>query len=403
MLIVKGIYSEAKIFNSKIENTAYDQILELCNQSFTHGCKIRIMPDCHAGMGCVIGFTANLGDKVIPNIVGVDIGCGMLCIKLKDVDINLNDIDNIIRKEVPSGFNIHDEKISNCALLQNLKCKTKIKNFDRVERSIGTLGGGNHFIEIARNDNGDKYLIIHSGSRNLGKQVADYYQNLAIEICSGKDSYHIKRDNMIANLKAEGKQREIASALKKFEEQQRKLKPQYPKDLCFLMGQDRKDYLYDMRLCQRYAELNREKISEQILKANLMNFEHFHTVHNYIDFKNNIIRKGAVSAIMDELLIIPINMRDGSLLCKGKGNSDWNFSAPHGAGRIMSRSQARKKITLSDYQKSMTGIFTSSVNKETIDEAPMAYKPMQEIMDNIGDTVEIVSIIKPIYNFKASQ
>lgn len=379
MLEVKGKYNTAKVFTDNIETEAIEQLKELCNQPFVEGCKVRIMPDTHKGASCVIGFTADLGDKVIPNIVGVDIGCGMLTVNL----------GRVVR--FPE--------------LQNLKCYRSLKNTKRIERSIGTLGGGNHFIEINECADGIKYLVIHSGSRNLGTQVASIYQNLAIDLCSGKGDYFVKREKIISEYKADGRRKEIQKALKDLEELYNELMPSYPKELCFLSGDYRKDYLHDMNICQEYAVLNRNTMADIILKKlfgkGFDEFKAFSTTHNYINFKDNIIRKGSISAYEGEKVLIPLNMRDGSIIAIGKGNPDWNYSAPHGAGRIMSRTKAKEKVNLEEFKASMEGIFTTSVTEATIDEAPMVYKPKEEILQNISETVDIIEIIKPIYNFKA--
>ena len=405
MKIVKGEYSEAIIFTDDIEEEATEQIKELCSQPFAKGCKIRIMPDTHAGKSCVIGFTADLKDKVIPNIVGVDIGCGMLTISLGKEEIDLEKLDETIKKYVPSGMNVHEGRMVRYPELQNLYCYRMLRNSKRIERSIGTLGGGNHFIEIDKDKNDNKYLIIHSGSRNLGTQVAEYYQNLAVDLCSGKEDYFIKRDELIDTFKKEGRRKEIQKELKKLKEKYDSMFPTYPKELCFLSGKYREEYLHDMSICQEYAVLNRNTIADIILKRmfnkSLSDYESFNTTHNYINFKDNIIRKGSVSAYKGEKLLIPINMRDGSLICIGKGNENWNYSAPHGAGRLMSRTKAKEVLNLEEFKDSMKGIYTSSVSENTLDEAPMVYKPMKEIIDNIQETVEILEIIKPIYNFKA--
>ena len=405
MKIVKGEYSEAIIFTDDIEEEATEQIKELCSQPFAKGCKIRIMPDTHAGKSCVIGFTADLKDKVIPNIVGVDIGCGMLTISLGKEEIDLEKLDETIKKYVPSGMNVHEGRMVRYPELQNLYCYRMLRNSKRIERSIGTLGGGNHFIEIDKDKNDNKYLIIHSGSRNLGTQVAEYYQNLAVDLCSGKEDYFIKRDELIDTFKKEGRRKEIQKELKKLKEKYDSMFPTYPKELCFLSGKYREEYLHDMNICQEYAVLNRNTIADIILKRmfnkSLSDYESFNTTHNYINFKDNIIRKGSVSAYKGEKLLIPINMRDGSLICIGKGNENWNYSAPHGAGRLMSRTKAKEVLNLEEFKDSMKGIYTSSVSENTLDEAPMVYKPMKEIIDNIQETVEILEIIKPIYNFKA--
>lgn len=407
MLELPGKYSTAKVFTDKIEQTAISQVIELCNQEFMQGCKIRIMPDTHAGAGCVIGFTADLGDKVIPNIVGVDIGCGMLTVELGRSDIDLQELDETIYKYIPSGVKTHEGRIARFHKLQELHCCRSLKDTKRIERSVGTLGGGNHFIELNKDANGNLYLVIHSGSRNLGKQVAELYQDIAIELCSGKADYYTEREQLIKEFKEKGKRNQIQSALKDLENRYRNLHPSYPKDLCFLSGKFRDQYLHDMNICQEYAVLNRQTMAEIILNkllgAKLSDFPHFSTIHNYINFKDNIIRKGAISAYANERVLIPLNMRDGSIIAVGKGNLDWNYSAPHGAGRLMSRSKAKEVVSLEEFQKTMEGIYTTSINLSTLDEAPMAYKSINEIIDNIGDTVEIVDIIKPIYNFKAGE
>ena len=408
MIELKGKYNTAKVFTDNIDDETISQIINLLNQDFTQNCKIRIMPDCHAGAGCVIGFTADLGDKVIPNIVGVDIGCGMTCVELGKVDINLESLDDIIHKYIPSGRNTHEGRVVKFPELQGLNCFRELKNTKRIEKSIGTLGGGNHFIEVNKDNENNLYLVIHSGSRNLGKQVADYYQNIAIELKSGKEEYYQERERIIREYKEQGRRKEIQSTLRKLESQYQLTQPDYPKELCFLEGAWRSRYLQDMMICQKYALLNRETMASIILEKllnvnNLSEAPYFHTVHNYINFKDNIIRKGSISAYKNEKVLIPINMRDGSILGIGKGNVDWNYSAPHGAGRLMSRTKAKANISIEDYQKSMEGIFTTSVNNFTLDEAPMAYKSIDEIVNNIGDTVDIVGIIKPIYNFKASE
>lgn len=400
--------SYLKIFAKTIEDEARDQIDLLLAQDAFKDCKVRIMPDVHAGAGCVIGFTADLGDKVIPNIVGVDIGCGMLTIKLGNIDIDYAELDRVIRETVPSGRNVHEGRIVKYDKIQQIKCYRDLKDTRRFERSIGTLGGGNHFIEIDEAADGEKYLVIHTGSRNLGKQVAEYYQKLAIELMQGKDELYAKQEQLIADYKAQGRKNEIQDAIKELHKTFKPNPLNIPKDLCYLTGKYREDYLHDMRICQEFAHLNREIIAAQIIKGMRWHEEFgppkdtvfFHTVHNYID-NSNMIRKGAISAKEGERLLIPINMRDGCIIGIGKGNPDWNYSAPHGAGRLMSRSKARGTIDLKDYESSMEGIYTTSVSYDTIDESPMAYKPMDEIIECIKDTVEIEKIIKPVYNFKA--
>lgn len=396
--------SDLKIFTKNIEPEAINQIHTLIKQPAFCDCKVRIMPDVHAGAGCVIGFTADLGNKVIPNIVGVDIGCGMLTIKLQDKEIDLQKLDNVIRTYIPSGRNVHEGRMVRFDMIQELFCYRELRNAKWFERSIGTLGGGNHFIEIDKDYDGRLYLIIHSGSRNLGKQVADYYQNLAVEIMQGKDELFEMQEKLIADYKAHGKRKEIQKAIK---ELHRKFNPNplgIPKELCYLTGKYRESYLHDMKICQEYAELNRNTMADIIIEhMEFAEIERFQTIHNYIEHDTNMVRKGAISAKKDELLLIPINMRDGCILGKGKGNDDWNQSAPHGAGRLMSRSKAKEVVDIKEYKESMAGIFTTSVDRSTIDEAPMVYKPIDEIVNNIGDTVEIISIIKPIYNFKAGE
>lgn len=396
--------SDLKIFTENIEPEALNQIYTLIKQPAFADCKVRIMPDVHAGAGCVIGFTADLGDKVIPNIVGVDIGCGMLTVELGNIEIDFAALDVAIRKRVPSGRNVHEERKSHFLELQKLRCFRELKDTKRLERSIGTLGGGNHFIEIDADADGAKYLIVHSGSRNLGKQVAEYYQNLAVEIMSGKDKLYAMQEKLIAEYKAQGRRAEIQKAIK---ELHRKFNPNslgIPKGLCYLTGKYREDYLHDMEICQRFAERNRTEIAYAIVtEMGWRSLGAFETIHNYIEFGSNMVRKGAISAKAGEKLLIPINMRDGCIIGVGKGNEDWNCSAPHGAGRIMSRSKAKEIISLEDFKNSMNGIYTTTVNQSTIDESPMVYKPIQEIIDNIADTVDIVKVIKPIYNYKASE
>lgn len=402
MIELKGRYATAKVYTDNIETEAISQIVELCSQDFLENKKVAIMPDCHAGKGCVIGFTANLGDKVIPNLVGVDIGCGITVINLGNEKIDLEVFDKLVHSIIPTSSNVHSKRHAKFDL-KNLHCFQNLKDTKRIECSIGTLGGGNHYLELSIDENDNKYLSIHSGSRNLGKQVADYYQNLAIKLRSSKEGFDMEKEKLIQNYKKQGRKKEIQAALKKLEKQYQDISPKYPDDLCYLDGTWKDKYLDDMKLCQEFASLNRAKIAQLVLNnyfSPSKQFFFFETIHNYIDFKDNIIRKGSVSAYNGEKFIVPINMRDGSLICIGKGNPDWNFSAPHGAGRLMSRSQAKKTLNLKDYQEQMNGIYTTCVNQSTLDEAPMAYKPMEEIIENIKDTAEIISIIKPIYNFK---
>lgn len=403
-----------KIFTDNIEQEAIDQINTLMEQPAFSDCKVRIMPDVHAGAGCVIGFTADLGDKVIPNIVGVDIGCGMLTVELGEItnryntknvtEIDFEKLDNAIREHVPSGFNVHTGRVMRFPKLQQLHCYRELKDTKRFERSIGTLGGGNHFIEIDEGSDGKKYLVIHTGSRNLGKQVADYYQNLAVELMEGKDKLYAMQEQLIADYKAQGRKKEIQDAIKELHRNFNPNPLNIPKDLCYLTGKYREQYLHDMTICQEFAKINRVNISLAIMDAmGWVPLSTFETIHNYIEFETNMVRKGAISAKAGERLLIPINMRDGCILGVGKGNEDWNCSAPHGAGRIMSRHKAREVVSLDAFKEAMDGIFTTSVSSETIDEAPMVYKPMDEIVENIKDTVDILEIIKPVYNFKASE
>lgn len=352
--------------------------------------------NCHSGAGCVIGTTMTITDKVVPNLVGMDIGCGMETVKLKEKEIDLEKLDGVIRDNVPSGFsvrgNVHNfiDKVN----LKNLGCIGDIKNLHRVELSLGTLGGGNHFIEVDKSGDGSLYLIIHSGSRNLGKQVAEYYQNKAVE---GLTDNRAEINELINRLKSEGRQHEINDEMKKIK------KPTIKKDLAYVLEGDFEDYIHDMEITQEFANQNRKAMVDVILREMLLTEDKsFTTIHNYIDMENMILRKGAISAQKGEKVLIPLNMRDGCILAIGKGNEDWNYSAPHGAGRLYSRSRAKELINLEDFEKEMEGIFTTSVGTSTIDEAPGAYKPMKEIIDNVQDTIGIVEVIKPIYNFKSS-
>ena len=402
---IKGMYSSAKVFTDIIDEKAVEQIQTLCNQEFTKDAKIRIMPDAHAGVGCVIGFTANLGELVIPNIVGVDIGCGMLTVDLKDSQIDLEKLDQIIRKYIPSGTSVHSGRIMRFDKLQELYCYRELKDSKRIERSIGTLGGGNHFIEVDVDENNHSYLVIHTGSRNLGKQVAQYYQNLAYDLMAGKDELLFKQEQLISDYKKQGRKDELQEAIKELRKNFIAKEVQLPKELCYLSGKYREQYLHDMAICQEYATLNRQMIAKIILKQlldmSLEEFDYFETIHNYIDHDENIMIKGAVSAKLNEKILIPINMRDGSLTCLGKGNEEWNQSAPHGAGRLYSRQKAKELFSLNEFEDQMQGIYSTSINQHTLDECPMAYKSMDDIVNNIGETATIIQVIKPIYNFKA--
>lgn len=381
---------EIKIYASTLEDAAFEQIKELGEFEPYQDSKIRIMPDCHAGVGCTIGTTMEIKDKITPNLVGVDIGCGMLTIKLKETEIDLQKLDSVINEFVPSGFNIHSEPKAD---FDFDKLIAKNLNIERAKLSIGSLGGGNHFIEVGKNSKGELFLVIHSGSRNIGGQVAKYYQAIAIDNLTDNKKERIE---LIERLTKEGKQKDISEELKKLK------KTNINKDLAYLTGLEFDNYMHDMELMQKYAVLNRKTIANIILKeAGLTEDESFETIHNYIDFKRMILRKGAVSAENGEKVLIPINMRDGSIVAKGKGNADWNYSGPHGAGRLMSREEAQRKLNFDEFKEQMKDVYSTSVLHETLDEAPNAYKPMGEILEAIEDTAEIIDIIKPIYNFKA--
>lgn len=366
MIEIVGKYNVAKVFTDNMEHEAYNQIKELCDMKFAKDSKIRIMPDVHTGIGCTIGTTMTIKDKVVPNLVGVDIGCGMETVRIREKKLNLQKLDNLIYARIPSGRNVrrNSHMLADDIDLKKLKCFKHI-NHGRALMSIGTLGGGNHFIEASTDDEGNLYIVVHSGSRHLGNEVARYYQNEGVRTLNDSG---------------------------------------VPKHLAYLEGKLFDNYIHDMNIIQQYAVLNRKAMMEEILNCmNLTAEERFTTTHNYIDTEKMILRKGSVSAEKGEKLLIPINMRDGSLICIGKGNADWNYSAPHGAGRIMSRRQAKQVFSLNEFKREMEGIFTTSINKDTLDECPMAYKDMDEIIKHVGDTVEIVKNIRPIYNFKAAE
>lgn len=387
------IGNEVKVFAETFENEAYEQVRKLADFEPYQNSKIRIMPDSHAGKGCTIGTTMTITDKVTPNLVGVDIGCGMLVVELQERNVDLEKLDAIIHDFVPSGFNVHDEPLKNFAWFTDLRCLSHVDR-ERALRSIGSLGGGNHFIEVDKGEDGRLYIVIHSGSRNLGVGVCNYYQNLAYDkiVCMVD-----RKRELIQRLKSQGREKDINSELRKLQ------RPEISRELAYLEGKDFGDYINDMEIVQRFASLNRMTIAELILEyMGLHVADVFETVHNYIDIKNMILRKGAVSARKDERFIVPINMRDGSLICIGKGNEDWNCSAPHGAGRLMSRSKAKETVSMKEYENSMQGVYTTSVNSSTIDEAPQVYKSVSEIMKAITPTAEVVEVIKPIYNFKAN-
>lgn len=393
-----------KIYADIIENEAREQIDLLLKQDAFKDAKVRIMPDVHAGKGCVIGFTADLGDKVIPNIVGVDIGCGMLVVDIGKVDIDFQKLDRVIKQNIPSGLSVNKNIVQDYPL-ELMKCFPFLINVDRLKKSLGSLGGGNHFIEIDENKSGHKFLIIHSGSRNLGLQVAKHYQNKAIKTCHVESDLIKQQEILINSLKSQGRENEIESSIKELKKEYYTKKYQLPNDLCYLTGEDREGYLHDMRICQEWASINRKLMAKTICtKMGWRYYQSciFETIHNYIA-EDNIVRKGAISAKENEMLLIPMNMRDGCIIGVGKGNEDWNNSAPHGAGRIMSRAAAKKNVDIEEFKKSMEGIYTSTVSEKTLDEAPMAYKPKESIVNAIKDTVKIIDIIKPIYNFKAEE
>lgn len=411
---------DVKIFTDNIEESALEQIKELLSIDVFSDKKIRIMPDVHAGAGCVIGFTGDLGDKVIPNIVGVDIGCGMRVLNLgKLSDIDYHAFHEHIRGNVPSGKIVREDRFGfkplvgeemeiyreAKQLVTELYCYRELKDSGRINKAIGSLGGGNHFIELDKDDEGNVYLVIHTGSRNLGKQVADIYQAKAVKhLTAGADEFEETISRTIEEYKATGRRSELQGVITKMRKEQQQAAPSLPAELCYVEGEARERYLHDMRVCQRWAVLNRKLISLLLMRffPKVQVLEEFESVHNYIS-DDNIIRKGSISAAAGERCIIPLNMRDGSLLCTGKGNPDWNSSAPHGAGRVMSRTKAYEKITMEDFEASMRGIYSESVNDFTRDESPMVYKPASEIIANIGDTVTINTIIRPIFNFKASK
>ena len=396
---IKGKVATAIAYANVIEDAAIEQIRRMCDYAFTEGSKIRIMPDVHAGKGCTIGTTMTIHDKAVPNVVGVDIGCGMYTVRLLETAIDFEHLDEAAHY-VPSGMNVWEGRRESFDL-EALRCYRELKDAKRLQRSLGTLGGGNHFIEVDRASDGTLYLVIHTGSRNLGKQVAEYYQHLAVELNQGREEYFKKRDALIAEYKAAGRRKEIQAALKALHWADKPLS--VPEDLCFLYGEYLENYLHDVEICQRFARRNRELIAQILLeRAGLTGTDGFHTIHNYIDTDEMILRKGAIAAHKGEKVLIPINMRDGSVLAIGRGNPEWNYSAPHGAGRLMSRGAARETLSMEAYTEAMKGIYTTSVNPSTIDEAPMAYKALEDIIDVIRDSVDVVDIMKPIYNFKAS-
>ncbi len=401
MLEIKGKINTAICYAKVVEDEAIEQIRRMCDYALTEGSRIRIMPDVHAGKGCTIGTTMTISGKACPNIVGVDIGCGMYTVKLADREIDFEKVDEAAHF-IPSGMNVWEGRTERFDL-EALRCYRQLKDTKRLERSLGTLGGGNHFIEIEVSKDGTYYLIIHSGSRNLGKQVAEIYQQLAVDLHMGKEEFFRQRDEIIVTYKAEGRRSEIQKALKELEKNYKTQELSIPNDICWLYGTFLEDYLNDVEICQEFARRSREKMAEILVeRAGLTAVEAFHTIHNYIDTDEMILRKGAIAAHEGEKVLIPLNMRDGSVIAVGRGNPEWNYSAPHGAGRLMSRSKAKEALSMEAYKEAMAGIYTTSVNEKTLDEAPMAYKSIDAIIDVIADTVDIIDIMKPVYNFKAS-
>ena len=397
---IRGRCGVAIAYARVIEDEAVEQIRRMCDYEFTEGASIRIMPDVHWGKGCTIGTTMTVRDKVVPNLVGVDIGCGMYTVDLGKGAIDLARFDEAAHY-VPSGRNLWDGRQEKFDLL-GLRCYRALKDTKRIARSLGTLGGGNHFIEIDRSADGTNYLVIHTGSRNLGKQVAEYYQNIAIDLSHGKDELFRARDELISRYKAEGRRSELQEALKDLNRAFQAKAAEIPADLAFLFGSYLEDYLHDIEICQDFARRNREVLARILLeRTGLTAGDAFHTIHNYIDTEERILRKGAIAAHAGERVLIPINMRDGSILAVGRGEPDWNYSAPHGAGRLMSRTAAKENLSMDEFRETMADVYTTAVNENTLDEAPMAYKALADIIDVIEDSVDVIEVLKPIYNFKA--
>ena len=397
---IRGRCGVAIAYAKVIEEEAVEQIRRMCDYEFTEGASIRIMPDVHWGKGCTIGTTMTVRDKVVPNLVGVDIGCGMYTVNLGKGEIDLVRFDEAAHF-VPSGRGLWEGRQEKFDLLA-LRCYRSLKDTKRIARSLGTLGGGNHFIEIDRSADGTNYLVIHTGSRNLGKQVAEHYQNIAIDLSHGKDELFRARDELIRRYKAEGRRSELQEAIKALNRDFKARAAEIPADLAFLFGSYLEDYLHDIEICQSFARRNREVIARVLLeRAGLTAGEAFHTVHNYIDTDERILRKGAIAAHAGERVLIPINMRDGSILAVGRGDPDWNYSAPHGAGRLMSRTAAKERLSMEEFRETMADVYTTAVNENTLDEAPMAYKSLADILDVIEDSVDVIEVLKPIYNFKA--
>ena len=402
MFTIEGKHGTATCYATNIQDAAIEQIKRMLDMPFSEGANTAIMPDAHFGLGCTIGTTMKVTDKIVPNLVGVDIGCGMLTADLGYKPINLKSFDEACY-EVPSGRNVWEGRKERFDLEQ-LRCYRNLKDTKRMGKSLGTLGGGNHFIEIDRASDGMQRLVIHSGSRNLGKQVAEHYQKLAVSLHCGMEEYFDRKEKLIASYKEQGRRNEIEKAIKDLnvEYNAKRSKPDVPQDLCWLYGRFMDDYLHDVAICQQFAKRNRERMLIEILaRTGLDASSVFHTVHNYIDVDEMVLRKGAVAAHKDETILIPLNMRDGSIIAKGKGNPAWNNSAPHGAGRVLSRRDARDTLSLDDYRTSMESVYSTSVCASTIDEAPGAYKPLEDIIGPISEAVDVVDVMEPIYNFKA--
>ena len=401
MIEIRGRFNTAVCYTDQLEETARQQIQDMCDQPIFAGSQIRIMPDVHAGKGCTIGTTMTITDKAVPNLVGVDIGCGMETVQLAEKEIDFQALDRVIRAHIPSGESVRPfphaliEQID----LTELRCVGNI-NLDRARLSLGTLGGGNHFIEVDRDEEGTLYLVIHSGSRHLGVQTASYYQRLGWETMNRLSDSSIRE--LIERYRAEGRPQEIEAGLRQLREQHQSRKMDVPMEFAYVEGQNLEDYIHDMRIVQRFAALNRQAMAQTVLeKMGLTEVDRFTTIHNYIDTEHMILRKGSISAQKGERMLIPINMRDGALICIGRGNLEWNCSAPHGAGRILSRKAAQDTLTVEEFRREMEGIFTTCVAQGTLDESPMAYKGLEEILSQIGQTAEVVRQIKPVYNFKA--
>ena len=404
MMTIYGKYTNAIVYADILDDKTKEQIKVLIDQDFMKDVKVRIMADCHAGAGCVIGTTLEIKNKIVPNLVGVDIGCGMLCVNLEKTQIDFEGLDNFIHNSIPAGMNVNKDITKSNVVLEDLKCINEINKITYLKKSLGSLGGGNHFIEIDVNSKGEYYLVIHTGSRNLGKQVAEIYQNKAIQYHENK-LFNKKEalNKVITEYKQTGRQKEIQAEIQRISQMYIQLS--MPKELCYLEGSDFNDYMYDMDMCQKFATENRIEIARRItnyLGLNIDELDKFETIHNYISMNDKILRKGSISAYENEIVLIPMNMRDGCIIAKGKSNSDYNYSAPHGAGRVMSRGDAFRTLTIDDFKKSMDGIYTTTANETTLDESPFVYKPMESILNNIKDTVDVLEIIKPVYNFKAS-